>query len=225
MPVTIYALVDPRTDEIRYIGKTSIKPERRLTQHLYDSTTPKTRKDYWIRSLGKTLPELHILEVCSDSTWRELEAYWISLGRAIGWNLTNLTDGGDGCDGFKHHAETKEKLSEIARRRSITPAMLAGRRKSSDARRGKPGRKHSDETKRRMSITRKGRGKGRKLSEEHRKKISVSNMGKKFSPETIEKMRRASQQRMSSAEFRKRLSDIQKERYATLKKQQETNTP
>lgn len=50
------------------------------------------------------------------------------------------------------------------------------------------GRKHSENSKRKISESRKGIGKGIPKSEEHKKKISESNMGKFVPPETCKKI-------------------------------------
>ena len=47
--VKIYTLSNPLTNEIRYIGKTSQKLEKRLDNHLYNKS--KTYCKSWIQSL------------------------------------------------------------------------------------------------------------------------------------------------------------------------------
>ena len=74
--------------------------------------------------------------------------------------------------------ETKEKL----RNKPITDGF---RRKMSNI---NTGRKHSEETKQKLSEIRSGEIR-KPLSTEHREKISIANTGKKASPETIEKLR------------------------------------
>lgn len=55
----IYALIDPRTREVRYIGK-SVDPLRRLDCHLDDKDSS-LRKSRWLKKLGER-PILKILE-------------------------------------------------------------------------------------------------------------------------------------------------------------------
>ena len=50
--VKIYALINPNTKEIRYIGKTANTLNTRLYQHLKD-TNCNTHKFKWINSLKK----------------------------------------------------------------------------------------------------------------------------------------------------------------------------
>ncbi len=91
----IYALIDPRTDIIRYIGK-SDDPHRRLSEHL--SLLSSTYKARWLAQLAAAglLPEIRVLEECVVGAWEERERWWIKLGRLI-WPLTNATAGGEGA--------------------------------------------------------------------------------------------------------------------------------
>ena len=100
--VFIYTLIDPITDEVRYVGK-SIKPERRYREHL--TVDSNTHKSAWIKSLLKKgmEPTLKIIEECDEGNWSDREKYWVSQYD----NLSNLTEGGE--DG-SHSEETKEKL-------------------------------------------------------------------------------------------------------------------
>jgi len=108
--VYIYSLSDPITDEVRYIGKT-IRPKQRYKEHIRNSKDKKTYSNCWINSLIKDglKPILSILEECDESNWIEREKYYISINS----NLTNLTEGGDGTNGFKHSEYTKLKMSEL----------------------------------------------------------------------------------------------------------------
>lgn len=93
MKTYIYALKDPITEEIRYIGK-SDNPEIRLKNHIYKCKQSKKHSAQWIQSLiNKELkPILEILEECNKDIWEEREIYWISKYN----NLTNHTTGGEG---------------------------------------------------------------------------------------------------------------------------------
>lgn len=90
----IYALLDPRVEEVRYVGK-SDDPDLRYIQHLSDSGG--TWKARWVRYLKtKGLrPVLKILEEVREEEWEEAERRWISYYRENGCSLTNLTDGGN----------------------------------------------------------------------------------------------------------------------------------
>ncbi len=95
--VCIYALLEPETKIVRYVGKTTREPKRRLYEHIrnLDYNTYKTN---WIKSLlkdGKE-PILAVLETCDYSEWIERERFWIDYYLKNGQkSLTNLTLGGD----------------------------------------------------------------------------------------------------------------------------------
>lgn len=92
--VTIYALIDPRTGRIRYVGKT-VDLKKRLKAHL--RANEKGPKDRWIRRLQeKDLePKVEVLEKCAESKWEAREKYWIKkMRRKEGSALLNRAPGG-----------------------------------------------------------------------------------------------------------------------------------
>lgn len=95
--IYIYALIDPRTTEVRYIGK-SIRPRERLANHCNEQGS--SWRNRWLRqlvSLGLR-PELAICETLpDDGDWIAAERKWIAQAKAWGWPLTNCTSGGDGA--------------------------------------------------------------------------------------------------------------------------------
>lgn len=102
-PVYIYGLQDPRTGGVCYIGKTT-SVNRRLKQHLACEGANAARVA-WIAELEAQglAPEVLILEECDMETWQAAEIAWIAKGRALGWPLLNITDGGEaGGRGQKH---------------------------------------------------------------------------------------------------------------------------
>lgn len=112
----IYALCDPRTFEVRYVGKAD-NPYKRYYRHLIDKY-PCHRVD-WIKSLLKLglLPIQQILEECSEDEWEQKERSWIAFEKHCGCDLTNGTDGGDGYRGGKHTEESKRKASDNSPRK------------------------------------------------------------------------------------------------------------
>jgi excinuclease UvrABC nuclease subunit len=115
MEIYIYKLIDPRNDEVRYVGKT-INIKNRYKQHLYDKR--KSHKASWVQSLRqiKLKPKLDILEICNENNWKDREKYWINQFN----NLTNLKEGG-GSDYIRNTLEsTKEKLRLAHKGRKLT---------------------------------------------------------------------------------------------------------
>lgn len=125
MNIYIYKLIDPRNNEVRYIGKT-VSIKRRYKQHLYDKR--KSYKSSWVQSLRtlKLKPILEILEICDESNWAEREIFWISQFS----NLTNLKDGG-GSDYVRTTLEqTRQKLHDAHIGRKLSDEWKANLRKS-----------------------------------------------------------------------------------------------
>jgi len=94
--IDIYALHDPDTNEIRYIGKAN-DAAKRLKSHFRDARRRRTPVYDWINSLnvnGK-IPVISIIEQVDDSLWKEREIFLIEHHRSIGTRLLNLALGGD----------------------------------------------------------------------------------------------------------------------------------
>lgn len=110
----IYKLIDPRTDEVRYIGFTISELNRRLDNHLSESRRfikKNSHKENWIRELLNLnlKPKIELLEECSENNWEEREKYWISQFN----NLTNKSKGGEAVNlGIKHSRERILKVSK-----------------------------------------------------------------------------------------------------------------
>jgi len=132
----IYALCDPRTSEVRYVGMTTLEPIKRFRAHLSPAELRKrNHKVSWVKSLlseGLT-PYLKVLEVVdSPDLLRKKEMYWVEKLKSEGAKLTNLTLGGEG--GINPLPEVRENISKALRGR----ALSAEHRKAlSDALKGK----------------------------------------------------------------------------------------
>jgi hypothetical protein len=113
MKTYIYTLSHPETKEIRYIGKT-ININRRFNYHCskFENSKHKTHKSFWILSiLNKGLkPIMQIIDE-TEEDWQKLETYYIEKYKNEGYNLCNLTTGGEGLSGLKRTEETKKKIS------------------------------------------------------------------------------------------------------------------
>jgi hypothetical protein len=175
----IYVLIDPISNEIRYVGQTRAKLDNRLTHHLKDKT--KTHKTCWLKSLTKIdkvpiIQSLKSFETISDEELNKEEIYWISFCKDLGLDLTNSTDGGRGTSGHKMSTESRNRISLSVKSRPFKHRRKVVR---------------SEEWCRKISEARKGC----KISDEQRKQISQTLTGKKLSEETCRKISEANYRR------------------------------
>lgn len=93
----IYALKDPKTNEIRYIGKAN-NPYKRYQNHINKCRDKNTHKRNWINKLKdeNLKPILEILEEVPVNNWSDYEKKYIKKYINEGCNLVNYTEGGDG---------------------------------------------------------------------------------------------------------------------------------
>lgn len=110
----IYGLIDPRTNQLRYVGKTVLTPDRRVFTHKWRARVhPHKRHSMaWLLSLEKDGVEPDVFtieEVPIGGDWVEAEQFWIAYFRFIGADLCNHTDGGEGQPGHKQSPETIKK--------------------------------------------------------------------------------------------------------------------
>lgn len=114
----IYGLVDPRDDQLRYIGKSSYGLKRPRSEHyrVMKGYEGQGYRQNWIRSLdadGITY-RIEVIQQFSESDiLYDAERFWILYFRRMGCPLTNLTDGGEGTAGYRHTDEHKRKMSEL----------------------------------------------------------------------------------------------------------------
>lgn len=178
-PHFIYALVDPRTDEVRYVGKT-VDLKRRMRRHrnIGRSENPSIYRDRWIQSLMDDGLDfiVWILEVCDDKNWIASEIKWIAYFKEQGCSLTNLTGGGEGWHDYvmtdEHRANLKKPKPEGFGKR-ISEAQ-----------------------------------KGRVKSQAHRENISKAKRGVKSTPEVKEKLSESMKNRWAvDSEFRAKVKE------------------
>ena len=202
----IYALTDPRTEEVRYIGKTINEPLDRLESHINDAQVGgRSYKNSWIKSLLSLglEPDLSVLEIVFyPESWQERERWWIAFARGQEFRLTNLCSGGEGHPG---HSPTPETRAKISKSNSGKVKSEEHRRKLSEANIGKT---LSEETKQKIREA----STGRKLSKEARQKISESNRRRTVSNETRQKMSKSSAGRVTSEETKLKISIAMKGR-------------
>lgn len=106
---TIYKLIDPISNEIRYIGLTFNDLKQRLKSHCYERS--KSHKSNWINQLKskglKPLIESIEGDISSYDDVCEREIYWIDKYKSEGHPLTNMASGGN----------KNKKMSEESRKR------------------------------------------------------------------------------------------------------------
>ena len=130
------------------------------------------------------------------------------------------------CKGIKLSEEHKQKISKALKGRKCPPfskehrqnigkaskgrvPSIETRKKISEASKGRTvwkGKKHTEETKRRMSEARKGK----KFSEEHKRKIGLGNKGKIRSEETRKKISQSHFGLRPTVETRKKMGEAHK---------------
>lgn len=172
----IYVLIDPRSEEIRYVGWT-INPRQRLSAHVSRARKGGSYKYHWIAQLLDLglRPTIEIIESGSGDH-KDPERRWIAYYRSIGCRLTNLTDGGDGAPGYHPTEEIRRKMSIAHTGRKQTPESTA---KTAAALRG---RKQSVEHIARLSASRKGH-----IPTAATEAAAIANRGRKHSPDHIAK--------------------------------------
>lgn len=186
--VFIYSLEDPETKEVRYIGKTIQKLEKRLIAHIYESNHKKNHKCNWINKLRKrgSNPKIKLIDIVHEDEWEFWEMYWIEQFRCWGFNLVNNTPGGEG---YKHSDKTKEKIRQA---NSGKNHYFYGRNhskeskekisKSLEGNQHAKGFKHSDETRKKVGEETRKYYKNNPRTKEHNKKIGDSNSRAKARP-------------------------------------------
>jgi hypothetical protein len=186
--VFIYSLENPITKEVRYIGKTVQKLEKRLTAHIYESKHRNNHKCNWINKLNKNnnRPIIKLLDTVSEEDWEFWEMYWIEQFKSWGFNLVNHTSGGEG---YTHSEETKEKIRQAnsgknhyfygKRHKQTSKDKIS---KSLIGNNYAKGFKHSDETKKKVSKGNREYYKNNPMTDKHKKRISESNRLAKSDP-------------------------------------------
>ncbi|GEM_PF-2593277 len=170
----------------KYIGITT-NPELRYDEHRRHSKRLDTAFYRAVRKYGfenfsyKVLVE--VLGECKSELWERLivleKEYIEKLDTQNPAHGYNCTAGGDGVVGYKFTPKQLQKISQ-----SLKGKMIGEK----NPRYGKigtfKGKKHTDETKRKLSL----KHSGKKLSEEHKEKIRVTSTGRKHTAESKEKM-------------------------------------
>jgi len=124
---TIYALAEPDTQNVRYCGKTTRKIPHRMNGHRRDARQqPHRHLYYWLRKVYDSGKE-PVVMICEEldlgklprseqlRLLNETETRWIHQFKVLGFDLTNATNGGDGCHGRAVSEETRKKAADSNR--------------------------------------------------------------------------------------------------------------
>lgn len=93
--VYIYGLCDPRTEQLRYVGKTN-NYHVRAASHIYEATSKglpyNQGKNAWINDLLSVglSPDMFILEESDAENGRSVERFWIGYFLFVGCDLLNI---------------------------------------------------------------------------------------------------------------------------------------
>lgn len=191
-PHYVYTLAYPESmgGYVFYIGKGY---GRRITEHEQRVRKGTRRqgdnlyKEGVIKKIweaGEEVIRVKLAHFATNDEALEYEAALIILMRGCE-HLTNLSDGGEGTGRLSLSEEARRKVSEASK-----------------------GRRHSLETRKRMSEAAKKRG----FTAEHRRKVNESLKGKIHSQETRRKMSQSQKLRCGTEEHRRKVSEDQKKR-------------
>jgi hypothetical protein len=171
--IYIYALCDPESMAVRYVGKTN-DIKIRLKYHIGHCRTNRTHCARWIMSLmeRQLRPVMIVLESVDDDKAEERERYWIRQGRECGWNLTNHTDGGEGTKGYRWSDDQRKGFGIKKKGIEFTEAhrenlSVAQKERLKTGEHVRLGMKHSPEAIEKMRESHTGKKRGEETKRKH----------------------------------------------------------
>lgn len=144
------------------------KIKARYISHIRESKLNSSYKSNWIKKLYKDNKYLlmDIIDICNKEDYSYYEKYYISLYKSLGYNLLNMTDGGEGLSGYKYTLDDRLKRSNRMKGSGNT---FYGKRHTQESLKlmsinsindgiNNPmyGKNQKEESKRRMSLKKKG---------------------------------------------------------------------
>lgn len=114
MEVKIYALIDPNSMRVRYIGRTKSSLVKRLSEHVSKSRLNynNTHKSNWIKSLLKVNSKPYIRQLCVVDGWKESHDKERALIHKYRDRLLNHDDRGEGSKNHIVGEEYKRAISD-----------------------------------------------------------------------------------------------------------------
>lgn len=125
MAVFIYVIKDPRTDLVRYVGKTK-NPAYRFRKHL--TAKIKSYSSRWIQACIRegAKPTFEIIDEVAEHNWQEAEKGYIKLFKSLGAKLLNQLPGGEGGPSMLGRTLTLEQCNKISASKIGKPNKGAG---------------------------------------------------------------------------------------------------
>lgn len=177
----IYVITNT-VNSLQYVGITKNLKKRWYQHRNADGTSrylhPSIRK-YGIENFVFS----HIADVFDLESAKFLEKLLIKEKNTKSPYGYNLTDGGEGTQGFIFSEESKEKMRIVQTGKKMSKESSEKKRIAMLGNKHGFGKKHSEETKQKMAKAHVGR----KHSEESKQKMRDAQKGRKHSPETIAK--------------------------------------
>jgi len=173
--------IENKVNGKKYIGMTTNPPQRWKTHqkllnknkhhniHLQNSWNKYGKKEFNFKIIERNIDQKEL----SDK-----EIYWIKFYNTFNGKGYNLTEGGEGLNGYSFPEETKNKISKSLQGHKCSKETKS---KISEA---LTGFKHPDEFRKKLSEARKGI----KLSEKHKINISKGKTGHDVSKKTKSKI-------------------------------------
>ena len=189
-----YGLIDPRTGELVYVGKSSSGMSRPYAHQAPHGNRRNTRKDCWAKKLllEGLAPAILILEEYETNEEALAgEIRLIAYFREAGFALKNHTPGGEGKPGSMMPEERKAFLAARMLGTKLPPETLA---KMSERRQGF---KYTEESKRKMAESQRNRPMTEERLEALRR-AGVTRRGKKQSPELCAERSRKAKARFAN---------------------------
>ena len=135
----IYALIDPRSHLICYVGQSTQGMKRPKEQNrrgpvkTWMVELAALQQKYEIIVLERVQHPYAYSDRChwwkgtNATGLNDAERWWIAYGRALGWPLLNQTEGGEGTRGYVPTNDTRQKMSVAQKRyRAVNPTILRG---------------------------------------------------------------------------------------------------
>jgi group I intron endonuclease len=196
----IYAIINTINGK-RYVGQ-SVNIHKRMQDHFRQLGRGKHICKYFQYAFNKAGADVFgfaVLEECGKEALTEREQFWMDYYRDRG--LYNSVPAAGSNLGMRHTAEAKEKMAVARRGKHLTAearekiaAALTGQKRTAEARANmteaqvkrkvRLGSKQSEETRKKISASLKGRV----MTDEHKAKIAAKSRARVITPETRAKM-------------------------------------